>query len=194
MTNGKTMEQATMVQVNGVAVDQLFENIETLKAMPNLAQFKFRTTNKWIDGAHSRTTVKNVYGLAEEQPSRTEPFVLDADEPPFLLGTDQGANPVEYLLHALTACVTTAIVYHAAAKGIRIESLESRTEGDIDLRGFLGIDDTIPRGYQNIRITFKIKADVPDDELEALCQLGPTYSPVFDTVTRAVKVDVNLAK
>lgn len=187
-------EQHTVQTVNGIHTGKLFETFDQLRAMPNLANFKFRLRNQWIGGGHNRSTVQNVYGVGEEQPARSEPFVLDADEPPLLLGTDQGPNPVEYLLKAVTACVTTALVYHAAAKGVKIESVESRTEGDIDLRGFLGIDDSIPRGYQNIRIHFKIKADVPDEELEELCKLGPTYSPVFDTVTRAVPVDVMLER
>lgn len=178
--------------MNGVDVEKLFETINTLRGMPNLAEFKFRSRNRWIEGGHNRSTVLNVYGAGEEQPQRSEPFVLDADEPPLLLGTDKGPNPVEYLLHALTACVTTAIVYHAAAKGVKIEELESRTEGDIDLRGFLGIDDSVPRGYKNIRMKFKMKADVPEEKLEEICRMGSSYSPVFDTVTRAVQVDVGL--
>jgi uncharacterized OsmC-like protein len=187
------MQQQVAHVVNGVDVDRLVETVDNLRALPNLADFKFRLENRWIRCGHNRSRIKNPYGVGQEQPPREEPFVLDADEPPLLLGTDKGPNPVEYLLHALTACVTTALVYHAAAKGIKIEELEARVEGDIDLRGFLGIDDSIPRGYKNIRIEYKIKADVPDDELEELCQLGPTYSPVFDTVTRAVNVDVSLA-
>jgi uncharacterized OsmC-like protein len=186
------MKTQTTQKVNGVAVDKLFETIENLRAMPELANFKFRLKNRWLGCGHNRSTIRNFYGAGEEQTQRARPFVLDADEPPLLLGNDMGANPVEHLLHALTSCVTTALVYHAAARGIRIEELESRTEGDLDLRGFLGMSDEIPRGYQDIRIKFKIKADVPDEELEQLCKLGPTYSPVFDTVTRAVNVNVSL--
>lgn len=184
--------QQASTKVNGVAVDELFETVENLRQMPDLAKFRFRQTNRWIHCGHNRSEIKNFYGAGEEQTEREVPFVLDADEPPLLLGTDKGANPVEYLLHALTACVTTAIVYHAAAKGVKIEELESKTEGDIDLRGFLGIDDDIPRGYQDIRMKFKIKADVPDEKLKEIVRLGPTYSPVFDTVTRAVRVNVGL--
>jgi len=181
-------------KMNGVDVAALFETVENLKAMPNLANFRFRLTNEWLGCGHNRSEIKNFYGAGEEQTARSEPFILDADEPPLLLGQDQGPNPVEYLLHALTSCVTTALVYHAAAKGIEIEQLESRTEGELDLRGFLGIDDSIPRGYQTIRISFKIRADAPDDQLEEIVKLGPTYSPVFDTVTRAVNVEVGLDK
>lgn len=187
------MEKTVVTRtLNGVAVDKLYETIEQIKATPHLGSFKFRSRNRWVEGGRNQSTILNIYGAGEEQPARSEPFVLDADEPALLLGTDTAPNPVEFLLHALTACVTTSLVYHAAAKGIRIESVESRTEGDIDLRGFLGIDPTVPRGFQDIRITFKIKADVPDEQLEELCRLGPTFSPVHDTVTRAVNVSVNL--
>ena len=185
-------EKPIKTTINGVQVDKLFETINAIKQVPNLADFKFRLRNRWITGGHNRSTIKNFYGAGQEDSLRAEPFILDADEPPVLLGTDKAPNPVEYLLHALAACVTTSLVYHAAAKGINIEEVESRLEGDIDLHGFLGMDDSVPRGYKNIRIKFRIKADDPDEQLEELCRLGPTYSPVFDSITRAVNVEVGL--
>ncbi len=179
-------------KTNGVDVEKLFETVEQIKKTPDLAVFKFRLNNKWLDCGHNRSTVQNFYGAGEEQTARRKPFVLEADEPPVLLGTDKAANPTEHLLHALAACVTTSLVYHAAAKGIRIEEVESRVEGDIDLRGFLGLDENVPRGYKQIRMRLKVKADVPDEQLEELVKLGPTFSPVLDTVTRAVNVEVGL--
>ena len=179
--------------VNGVDVDKLFETINAVKDAPVIAKFKFRANNKWIKGGHNRTTIKNFYGIQKDH-IHEKPFELDADEPPLLLGEDNGPNPVEYVLTALAACVTTSIVYHAAAKGIRLNSVESRLEGDIDLRGFLGLSEDVPRGYKEIRMYFKIDADVPDEKLQELVQLGPTYSPVFDTITRAVPVSVQLEK
>ena len=101
---------------------------------------------------------------------------------------------MEYALTALAGCVTSAIVYHAAAKGVVIRSMESRLEGDIDLQGFLGIRDDVPRGYKEIRMFVKIDADAPPEKLEEIVQLGPTYSPVFDTITRAVPVKVQMEK
>jgi uncharacterized OsmC-like protein len=177
--------------VNGVDVDKLFGTIDAIKKTPVIATFKFRATNQWLDGGHNRTTIRNFYGTQQEH-ERNAPFVLDADEPPALLGNDQGPNPVEYALTALAACVTTSIVYHAAAKGIRLNSVESRLEGDIDLQGFLGLSKEVPRGYKEIRMYFKIDADAPEEKLQEIVQLGPTYSPVFDTITRAVPVKVNL--
>jgi uncharacterized OsmC-like protein len=186
------MQQVAITQkVNGLEVGQLFETIDAIKQAPNLADFKFRLANKWIDGARNRSQITNFYGVGQENKHEPE-FVLDTDEPLLLLGTGQYPNPVEYLLHAVTACVTGAIVYHAAARGIHIQEIESRTEGEVDLRGFLGLDNNIRPGLEKIRIKFKIKADVPDERLEELLQLGPKYSPVFDTITRSAPVEVGL--
>lgn len=185
--------ETTKKVVNGVNVDELFDNINAMKKSPVLAKFRFRAKNRWLGGGHNRTTITDFHGTCDNH-THKQPFIFDADEPPLLLGKDQGANPVEYLLTALAGCVTSAMVYHAAAKGIHIEEVESRLEGDIDLQGFLGIDDNIPRGYENIRMKFKIKADCSEEQLEELCKLGPTYSPVFDTITRAVPVTVELDK
>ena len=184
-------EMAVSTKMNGVDVDRLFETIEAIKQTPRLADFKFRLHNRWINGGLNRSTIKNFYG-ADRDNERKEPFVLDADEPAVLLGEDSAPNPVEYLLHALVGCVTTSLVYHAAAKGIKLQEVETRAEGAIDLHGFLGLDDGVRRGYKNIQIKFRIKADVPDEQLEELCRLGPTYSPVFDSITRGVNVAVSL--
>ena len=178
---------------NGVNVDELFNTIDAVKKTPIIAKFRFRAENEWFDGGHNRTTIRDFYGIQKDHKHEAT-FELDADEPPLLLGTGKGPNPVEYLLTALAACVTTALVYHAAAKGIVLKSVESRLEGDIDLRGFLGIDKNVRNGYQEIRVYFKIDADVPDEELEELVRLGPTYSPVYDSITKGVPVKVQLDK
>ena len=150
-----TEESAEAQPVNGVEVQKLFDTIDAVKSIPGIAKFKFRIRNEWLDAGHNRSTISEYHG-AQQDLSRAVPFILDADEPPILLGKDKGANPVEYLLHALAACVTTSMVYHAAAKGIEIQEVESRIEGDIDLRGFLGLDKSIRNGYQQIRMNFRI--------------------------------------
>ena len=187
----QTAEKQEPKIVNGVDVDQLFGNIDAIKDAPVRGKFKFRANNKWINGGHNQTTINNFHGIQQEH-DHADPFELDADEPPLLLGEDIGPNPVEYALTALAACVTTALVYHAAAKGIKLNAVESRLEGNIDLRGFLGISDDVRRGYENIRIYYKIDADVPDDQLEELVQMGTKYSPVFDTITNPVTVTAQL--
>ena len=179
----------TLTKVNGVPVDDLSATVDAIKATPAIAKFNFRIRNQWLDAARNNSTVNTFHGAGQEQ-SRTKPFVLEADEPPILLGTDAAANPVEHLLHALAACMTTSIVYHAAARGIHIEEVESSLEGDIDLQGFLGLDETVRNGFQGIRVNFKIKADVPDDQLQEIGRLAPARSVVFDSLTNGVPVSV----
>jgi uncharacterized OsmC-like protein len=116
---------------------------------------------------------------------------LEADEPEVLLGADKGANPVEHLLHALASCVTTSMVYHAAARGIAVEQVESTLEGDLDLRGFLDLSPNIRKGYQNIRLKLRIKANATDEQFQELTALGPTFSPVYDSITKGVAVTVS---
>lgn len=173
--------------VNGVDVDRLMETIELIKKQPDIARFEFRARNTWVGGTHNRATVKSFYGAGQEDDTR-DPLVFEIDEPPVLLGENRGANPVEYLLVALSGCVTTSLVAHAAAKGIEIKALSSRLEGDIDLRGFLGISESVPVAYQEIRIFFKIEADISDQQKEELIAMGEKYSPVYNTVTKAIPV------
>jgi uncharacterized OsmC-like protein len=175
--------------VNGVAVDDLSKTVDAIKATPSIAKFKFRIRNQWVDAGQNCSTADTFYGAGQEQ-SRPKPFVLEADEPPVLLGKDNAANPVEHLLHALASCLTTSMVYHAAARGIHIEEVESSLEGDIDLHGFLALDKNVRNGYQGIRVNFKIKADVPDEKLREIGQLGPGHSPVFESLTNGVPVSV----
>ncbi|MGE0883910.1 MAG: OsmC family protein [Blastocatellales bacterium] len=180
--------------INGVNVSQLFETIDVIKQKPEIAKFKFRATNKWVNGGHNTTMIKDFYGAGQEDTTRLKTFVMEADEPAVLLGEDAGANPTEYLLAALAGCLTTSMVYHAAAQGIKIESIESSYEGDLDLQGFLGLSDKIRNGYEGIRVTFKIKADAPEETLQELIEIAQQRSPVFDIVTNPVPVTVQLAK
>ena len=175
--------------INGVNVNDLFATIEAIKASPAIAKFRFRVQNQWEGGGKNRSTADTFYG-AGQQFSRPRPFVLEADEPPVLLGKDAAANPVEHLLHALAACLTTSMAYHAAARGIYLEEVESSFEGDIDLHGFLDLDKNVRKGYQGIQVNFKIKANMPDEQLQEIVQLGTGHSPVFDSLTRGVPVSV----
>jgi len=179
--------------VNGVDVQGLFRTIDLIKQQPDIAKFKFRARNKWVDGTHNRATVKDFYGALKEDNSR-DPAVYELDEPPILLGNNLGSNPVEYLLVGLSGCLTTSMVAHASARGIHIRGVESRYEGDIDLRGFLGISDEVPVGYQNIRVYFKIDADISKDQKEELVRMARKYSPVFNTITKSTPVSVQLDK
>jgi uncharacterized OsmC-like protein len=184
--------QATTI-VNGVDVERLAATIEHVSADPSLAQFQFRARNRWIDGGYNRTTIKGFYGAGQEDTSRTEPFVLEADEPPLLLGENKGPNAGEYLLQALAACLTGTIVYHAAARGIALEGLQCTVEGDVDVQGFLGLDESVRPGFQQIRVAFKAAGDFDDEQLAELGRLV-NYSPVRDTVSNPVSVDIDVAR
>ncbi len=183
------MSQATMGRViNGVDVERLGQTVQAVQQNPSLGTSQFRAVNRWISGGHNRSTIKGFYCAGQEDTSRTKPFELDADEPHVLLGKDQGANPVEFVLHALAACLTTSLVYHAAARGIHIESIESKLEGDLDLQGFLGLSDQVRRGYKQIRASFTVKSDATAKDLEELTK----FSPVFDIVSNPVPVSIHI--
>jgi uncharacterized OsmC-like protein len=118
------------------------------------------------------------------------PFTFTAGEPPVLLGDNEGANPVEFLLHALAGCVTTTTVLHAAARGIRIEEMSTEMSGDMDLQGLLGMDENVFPGYERIRMTVHIQADCTEQELEDLLNFARDHSPVCNTVCRPVPVEM----
>jgi uncharacterized OsmC-like protein len=121
-------------------------------------------------------------------------MVFELDEPPVLLGKNLGTNPVEYLLVALSGCLTTSLIAHASARGIEIKGVESRYEGDLDLRGFLGLSEDVKVGYENIRVYFKIDADVSEEQKEELIRMAQKYSPVFNSIANPVPVSVHLEK
>lgn len=184
MTHAATRTEA--VVTNGVDVDALFETIEAVKNDSELAKFRFRACNHWFNGGHNQSTIQKFYGCHVEDTTRTAPFVLDADEPPVLLGQDAGANPVEFVLHALISCMTTTMVYHAAAQGIKIEAVDSKLEGDLDLRGFLDLAKDVRKGYQEIRVKMRVKSQAMPATLQELTK----FSPVFDVVSNSVPVQV----
>ena len=175
---------------NGVDTEQMFGTLDAIKAQPELARFQFRAANRWVDGAHNRSTIQRFYGAGQEDESRDEPFVVDAGEPAVLLGVDTGPNPAEYLLHALAACLTTTLVYSAAARGVRLTEVESRLEGNMDVRGCLGIDDGYRNGFEDIRVSFTVKGDAPPEKLEQIVARAQQRSAVFDMVTNGVPVAV----
>lgn len=179
-------EEATYV--NGLNVQAAVDTIAALKADKSLAKFQFRARNTWINGGENRSTIRDFYGAGQEDSSRTAAFVFTNGEPPVLLGNNEGANPVEFLLHALAGCVTTTFVLHAMARGITIKELSTELKGNIDLQGLLGLDDSVPAGYEQIDIKLQVKADCSDEELDALLAYAQQHSPVCNTVCRPVPV------
>jgi uncharacterized OsmC-like protein len=176
--------------LNGLNVTEYEQIVEAVRNEPKLAKFQFRAGNLWHGGGLNRTTIRNFYGAGEEQGVRDRRFTVDAAEPPVLLGKDEAPNPVEYVLHALAACLTSSIVYKAAARGIAVESVESTLEGDMDARKFLELGDDQRTGYQNIRATFKVKADASPETIKELAE----FSPVLDVVSHGTPVSLRIEK
>jgi uncharacterized OsmC-like protein len=175
-------------RVNGINVSVLKKTVGAIQKDPGLGSSRFRARNKWVGANHNCSTISEFYG-AKQELTHKQKFELHADEPPLLAGEDGGANPVEHLLHALASCVTTSMVAHAAVRGIHIDAVESELEGDIDLRGFLGLDPNVPKGYTNIRVKFKVQTDPKN--LERLRELAQ-FSPVYNTITQGAKVDIQI--
>ena len=177
---------------NGVDTQQMYGTLDAIKADPSLGAFQFRASNRWIGGAHNRSTIQGFYGAGQEDTSRTEAFALDAGEPAVLLGADTGPNPAEYLLHALAACLTTSLVYVAAARKVRLTEVESTLEGDMDVRGALGLSDEVRNGFTRIRVSFKVSGDAPPEKLREVVERAAARSVVFDVVSNGVPVDVGV--
>jgi uncharacterized OsmC-like protein len=188
MTSTQSSPEVDDGMMNGIHMETLLGTVNAIEQEPDLGASKFRASNVWLGGNRNRSTITGFYGARQEIAHKQE-FVLDADEPPILAGNDDGANPVEHLLNALAACVTTSMVAHAAVRGIQIQALESELEGDIDLRGFLGLADDVAKGFTDIRIKFKVKADVQN--LERLKGLT-AFSPVLNTITEGATVDIQV--
>ena len=185
----QTAKQDVNNIVNGIDMGILLETVQAVSDDPELGKCQFRASNTWNGGSKNATTIGNFYGAGQENEHK-KTFVYHADEPTIIAGYDDAANPVEYLLHALAACVTTSMVAHAAVKGIDIEEMESQLEGDIDLNGFLGLDPNVPKGYTDIRVTFKVKANADADQLKELAE----FSPVYKTLTQGTNVNIQIEK
>jgi uncharacterized OsmC-like protein len=177
---------------NGVDTEKLFATLDLIKAQPELAKFQFRATNRWIDGAHNRSTIKDFFAAGGEDTTRSEAFAIDAGEPAILLGTDTGPNPAEYLLHALAACLTTTIVYVAAARKVHLTSVESTLAGEMDVRGALGVDDDPRNGFDRISVSFRVTGDAPEEKLREIVSRAQQRSAVYDMVTNGVPVAVQV--
>ncbi len=178
--------------VNGVNVDKLMQTMEAIRQKPEISKFNFRIDNYWIDGAHNRAVVSDFYGANQTHRRDRTFFTYDKSEHPVLLGDDRGANPVEYLLVGLAGCVTTTLVYHAAARGVKITQVDARLDGDIDIQGLLGMSDKVRPGYKSIRLKLRVKGDAPKEELEELVRIAERRSPVADVVSHGSPIEISL--
>jgi uncharacterized OsmC-like protein len=181
-------EQQTINKVNGIDMEVLQGTVNAIRDDPELGKCKFRVSNKWLSGNHNYSTITGFYGAKQEN-AHKQPFELHADEPPILAGEDQGPNPVEHLLNALAGCLTTALVAHAAVRGIQIEEVESEIEGDLDINGYLGLSKDVPKEYKDIRVKIKVKAD--EDNVVRLKRLAE-FSPVYNTLIHGTNVDLQV--
>jgi uncharacterized OsmC-like protein len=176
--------------VNGVNVDQIHSVIDAIDADAGFGQFQFRARNHWINGGLSRSEIKEFYAGGREDDTRTEPFSLDADEPQLVAGDDSAPNSMEYVLHALASCMTGTLVYHAAVRGLTIAGVRSSIEGDMDVRGLLGMADDVRKGFQHVRITLTVDSDA---DVESLTECA-LFSPVYDIVSKSLPVEFRLEK
>jgi len=179
---------------NGLNLEQMTQTVAAIKGTPSLGEFEFRASNQWINGGENRSSIKGFYGAGSEDESRDEAFTFTNGEPPVLLGNNEGANPVEFLLHALAGCVTTTTVLHAAARGIQIRKLSTELVGNIDVQGLLALDDSVPVGYESISIKMDIEADCSDEEIDNLISFAKEHSPVCSTVCKPVPVTLERKK
>lgn len=182
------MNTNIQTQQNGFDIQKMGETLNLLQQQPDMAMFTFRARNRWVNGGENHSTIRDFYGAGEEDSSRQEDFEFTNGEPPVLLGNNEGANPVEFLLHALAGCVTTTTVLHATARGIRIHALSTELSGNIDVQGLLDLDPGVPIGYDQITIKMHIEADCSDKELDDLLAFARNHSPLCNTVCRPVPV------
>lgn len=186
----QTLPQPPTDRVNGFETQAIARIVGALTSDRKLAKFEFRARNQWLGGGVNRSTIQGFYGAGAEDQSRKKPFTVTNGEPPVLLGDNEGANPGEFVLHALAGCVTTTTVLHAAARGIRVNAISTELSGDIDLQGLLALDDSVPVGYRQITLKMDIDADCDDATLDDLLAFVHGHSPVLDTLTRPVPVTI----
>jgi uncharacterized OsmC-like protein len=178
---------------NGVDVPTLFATLDVVKGSPELARFQFRASNEWISGTHNRSAIQGFYGAGQEDTTRKVPFTYDADHPEVLVGSNQAPTPVEFLLHAIAACLTAGLANIAAARGITLHRVSSTVEGDIDLLGLLGLSGAVRNGYRQIRVQFEVEGDASSEQLVALVEQSRSRSAVYDVLVNGTDVQIDVS-
>jgi uncharacterized OsmC-like protein len=174
-------------EFNGVPCDKMFGAIAKMRDNGELAQFRFSAKNDWVEGTASQSSIYEWYGIGADQ-KHVEEFTFKADHP--TLGHGHGPTPQEYVLHALAACVTAGIATGAAARNIPLNKVSSSVSADIDVRGVLGIDPDVRKGFSNVEMEFQIDADCDDEQKDALLAAGAKYSAVFDMLANPTEVNI----
>jgi len=188
MTNSKPTKR-TPVAMNGVDTPTLLATISAVGAQPELAQFQFRADNRWISGTRSESMMHGFFGAGGEH-KHIAAYKATGDHPAVLCGADTGPTPVEWLLHALATCLMAGVGNVAAARGVKLNKVEAKIEGDIDLRGLLGLSQEVRNGYQGIKVSFEIDGDASPEQLEQIVMQSKARSAVFDVITNGVPVSV----
>jgi uncharacterized OsmC-like protein len=174
-------------EINGVPCDKMFGAIARFREKAELAQFRFSARNEWVEGTASQSTIHEWYGIGADQ-RHVQEFSFKADHP--TLGHGHGPTPQEYVLHALAACITAGVVTGAAARNIRLDRVSSTVRADIDVRGVLGVEPDVRKGFSNVEIKFEIDGDCDDDQKDMLLAAGTKYSAVFDMLANPTEVNV----
>jgi uncharacterized OsmC-like protein len=177
---------------NGVDVAALLAAREALTAAPEAARFQWRAHTDWVNGTHSRTTVRGFSGLGAEHTHR-QVFVFDADHPEVFASQDNGATPVEIVLAGLASCLTAGVASVATNRGVQLRSVTATVEGDMDIQGILGIDPDVRNGFSGIRVRYEIDADASPADIDAIVAQSQKRSAVFDIVTNPTNVTVEIA-
>ena len=175
--------------LNGVNTPALFATINVVKDTPELGVFQFRASGEWQGGTHSCTTMSEFAGAGGEH-THKDAYTVDADHPAVLCGEDRAPTPVEFVLHALSSCITAGIANIAAARGIPLYSVKSSLEGDIDLRGILGLSNEVRNGFSGVRAHFTVKGHAPEAKLRELVQQACARSAVLDILTNGIPVTI----
>lgn len=184
------LDITTRPPVNGLDLKALDETVEAVQADPACGQAAFRVKTEWKGQTRSESTVES-YTLAGERIPRN--FTIVADEPMELLGTNSAPNPQELLMAAVNACMMVGYVCQASVRGIRLDDCRIETEGELDLRGFLGLDETIPAGYRRINYTVWLEGDGTREQFEEIHQTVMATSPNYFNLAQPVQMCGRLA-
>ena len=182
-----TAEQLDPI-INGIDTSRIVDLATNMTQDENFGKFRFRANNRWIDGSLSRSSFKDFYAGGNERTERPVALTVDADQPVYLGGRNTAPNAVEHYLGSLVSCLNTTIVAHASAQGISLDELDISAEGHMDARGFFGVSDEVRRGFNRIEVDIRARTSADEETLRKLA----SYSPVYEMVSRAIPVKLNI--
>jgi uncharacterized OsmC-like protein len=185
-----TTATADRARRNGVDTATLFATLDAVKAQPEIAKFQFLASNNWVNGAHNRSTLSGFYGALQEMEHK-HVTTVDADHPAVLVGDDNAPSPVEYLLHAIAACLTAGVANVAAVRGVELTKVTSTVQGDIDCWGFRVVSGSVRNGYEQIKVSFHIDGDADEETLRRIVEQSRKRSP-SDVLTNGTPVHVDV--